>query len=84
SSLFGAHCSHGGGVGGGPGPARLRAREVARVLSLPLAGELAADPAMCERLERGDAPAGNGRGPLAELCRQLIADLTGGAEEAAA
>jgi secretion/DNA translocation related CpaE-like protein len=49
--------------------------EVARALGLPLAGILRPEPGLVRALEAGDAPAGNGRGPLAELCRELLTDV---------
>ena len=61
----------------GPAPGRLRAAEVARALGLPLAGTLRPEPGLCRGLERGEAPAAGGRGPLAELCQRIVADLTG-------
>ena len=45
-------------------------------LGLPLAGSLRPEPALCQALERGEAPAVHGAGPLAELCRKLIDELT--------
>jgi hypothetical protein len=51
---------------------------VARALGLPLAGSLRPEPSLCQALERGEAPAANGRGPLAELCQRLVQDLTSG------
>jgi secretion/DNA translocation related CpaE-like protein len=59
----------------GPSPGRLRTREVARALKLPLAGALRAETGLPHLLEKGMPPAGTGRGPLAELCRKLIVDL---------
>ena len=59
----------------GPAPGRLRTREIARALGLPVAGTLRAEPNLSRGLERGTPPAGSGRGPLAALCRRLIADL---------
>jgi secretion/DNA translocation related CpaE-like protein len=59
----------------GPAPGRLRTREIARALGLPVAGTLRAEPNLSRGLERGAPPAGSGRGPLAALCRRLIADL---------
>jgi hypothetical protein len=59
----------------GPSPGKLRPREVASALGLPLAGSLRPEPAMCQALERGEAPANAGKGPLAELCRRLIGEL---------
>jgi secretion/DNA translocation related CpaE-like protein len=64
----------------GPAPGRLRAREICRALGLPLAGSLRPEPDLARALERGEPPAGSGKGPLAGLCRRLIAELdpTGG------
>ena len=59
----------------GPAPGRLRPREIARALGLPLAGSLRAEPDLARALERGEPPAGTGKGPLATLCRRLIGDL---------
>jgi hypothetical protein len=61
----------------GPAPGRLKPREVAAALGLPLAGTLRPEPAMCQALERGEPPAGGGKGPLAALCRRLITELLG-------
>jgi secretion/DNA translocation related CpaE-like protein len=72
------HCEDLSVVVRGPAPGRLKAREVARALGLPLAGSLRPEPGLCQALERGEAPTATGRGPLAELCRRLIADLTAG------
>jgi secretion/DNA translocation related CpaE-like protein len=78
------HCANLSVVVRGPAPGRLKAREVARALDLPLAGTLRPEPTLCRGLERGEAPAASGHGPLAALCRRLIADLTESrAEEAA-
>src|SRR6266545_3554622 len=64
----------------GPAPGRLRPREIARALGLPLAGSLRAEPDLARALERGEPPAGTGKGPLASLCQRLISELelTGG------
>jgi secretion/DNA translocation related CpaE-like protein len=72
------HCDDLSVVVRGPSPGRLKAREVARALGLPLAGSLRPEPNLCQALERGEAPAADGRGPLAGLCQRLIADLTAG------
>ncbi len=69
------HCENLSVVVRGPAPGRLRARDVARALTLPLAGSLRPEPALCAALERGEPPAANGRGPLAELCKRLIGEL---------
>ncbi|SNY70910.1 septum site-determining protein Ssd [Paractinoplanes atraurantiacus] len=59
----------------GPAPGRLKPRDVASSLKLPLAGALRPEPAMCQALERGIAPGETGRGELAELCRRLVGEL---------
>jgi secretion/DNA translocation related CpaE-like protein len=71
------HCQDLSVVVRGPSPGRLKSREVARALGLPLAGTLRPEAALCQALERGEAPAAGGRGPLAELCKRLIDQLTG-------
>jgi secretion/DNA translocation related CpaE-like protein len=70
------HCPNLAVVVRGPAPGKLKAREVARSIGLPLAGALRPEAAVCRALERGDAPAADGRGPLAELCKRLIRQLT--------
>jgi secretion/DNA translocation related CpaE-like protein len=57
-------------AGAGVGPA-----EVADVIGLPLAGAFRSEPGLPQALERGEPPAATGRGPLAELARELLADL---------
>ncbi|HLL64711.1 MAG TPA: septum site-determining protein Ssd [Micromonosporaceae bacterium] len=59
----------------GPAPGRLKAREIARALGLPLVGTLRPESELARGLERGEPPTGTGRGPLAELCRRLLTDL---------
>ena len=59
----------------GPAPGRLKPREIARALGLPLAGSVRAEPALARALERGDAPAGTGKGSLAGLCERILAQL---------
>ena len=71
------HCEDLAVVVRGPAPGKLRPREVAAALSLPLAGSLRPEPGMCQALERGEAPAGSGKGPLAQLCHRLIGELMG-------
>jgi secretion/DNA translocation related CpaE-like protein len=78
------HCDDLSVVVRGPAPGRLKAREIARALGLPLAGSLRPEPGLCAALERGEAPAADGRGPLADLCKRLIADLTAGHRSTAA
>jgi secretion/DNA translocation related CpaE-like protein len=78
------HCDDLSVVVRGPAPGRLKAREVARALGLPLAGTLRPEPGLCQALEHGEAPAADGRGPLAELCGRLITELTAGRRSEAA
>jgi secretion/DNA translocation related CpaE-like protein len=78
SAVVALHCENLALVVRGPAPGKLKAREISRALGLPLAGSLRPEASLCEGLERGEAPAASGRGPLAELCRRLINDLTEG------
>jgi hypothetical protein len=56
----------------GPAPGGLTAQEVADALGLPLVGYLRPEPGLARDLEGGSAPARDGRGPLAVLCRRLL------------
>lgn len=56
----------------GPAPAGLKAHEVAEALRVPLIGMLRPEPSMAISLERGVAPASRGRGPLADLSRDIL------------
>lgn len=58
-----------------PAPSGLDAGAVARALGLPLAGRLREEPDLAVALERGEAPARRGRGPLAILCTELLEEL---------
>jgi secretion/DNA translocation related CpaE-like protein len=71
------HCGQLSVIVRGPAPGRLKAVEVARALGLPLAGTLRPEPGLCRGLERGEAPAADGRGPLAALCQRIVGELTG-------
>ncbi|GAB3947995.1 hypothetical protein GCM10027614_44240 [Micromonospora vulcania] len=42
-----------------------------------LAGTLRPEPGLGRGLERGEAPAAAGKGPLAALCQRIVTDLTG-------
>ncbi|MFI7539690.1 septum site-determining protein Ssd [Actinoplanes sp. NPDC049599] len=77
AAVLRTHCENLAVVVRGPAPGKLKAREVARSIGLPLAGSLRPEAAICQALERGDAPAADGRGPLAELCKRLIRQLMG-------
>jgi secretion/DNA translocation related CpaE-like protein len=57
----------------GPAPTGLRAETVADALDLPLAGVLRPEPGIRAALDRGEPPGLRPRGPLATLCRQLLA-----------
>lgn len=59
----------------GPSPSGLDGRAIASALGLPLAGHLRPEPGLDVALERGEPPAGRGRGPLADLCGRLVAEL---------
>ncbi|MEO3743716.1 septum site-determining protein Ssd [Plantactinospora sp. B5E13] len=77
AAVAGLHCPNLSVIVRGPAPGRLKPREVARALDLPLVGTLRPEPGLCRNLERGEAPTGDGRGPLASLCTRIITDLTG-------
>ncbi|MFU8871027.1 septum site-determining protein Ssd [Micromonospora sp. SL4-19] len=70
------HCADLAVIVRGPAPGRLKASEVARALGLPLAGTLRPEPGLCRGLERGEAPAADGKGPLAALCQRILDGLT--------
>jgi len=59
----------------GPAPSGLPAELVADALGLPLAGRLAAEPGLSRALDHGRPPPGDPKGPLATLCRTLLADV---------
>ncbi len=61
----------------GPAPGGLAAGDVAANLGLPLAGYLRPEPGLAAALERGDAPAGRGHGPLARFCDGFLDTLLG-------
>jgi secretion/DNA translocation related CpaE-like protein len=65
----------------GPAPGRLKAREIARALGFPLAGQLRPEPELARALERGQPPAGTGRGSLAVLCQRILSELNLGTRE---
>jgi hypothetical protein len=67
-----------------PAPGGLKAREIARALGLPLVGTLRPEPELARDLERGQPPAGSGRGSLAQLCVRILTGLKLGEREPAA
>ncbi|HEY3009503.1 MAG TPA: septum site-determining protein Ssd [Micromonosporaceae bacterium] len=69
------HCEDLSVVVRGPSPGGLKADEVIHALGLPLAGTLRPEPRLAPALERGEAPAQSGRGPLATLCQRLVTEL---------
>jgi secretion/DNA translocation related CpaE-like protein len=71
------HCEQLAVIVRGPSPGRLTARDVAQSLGLPLLGVLRPEAGLPRALERGEAPTASGRGPLAALCKRLVADLSG-------
>jgi secretion/DNA translocation related CpaE-like protein len=75
AAAVGPHCSAVSVVVRGPAPSDLTAADLARALALPLAGALRPEPGLARALERGEPPAGTGRGPLAALCRHLLAEV---------
>jgi secretion/DNA translocation related CpaE-like protein len=75
AAVASVHCDNLSVVVRGPAPGKLKAREVARSLGLPLAGSLRPEATLIHGLERGEAPASDGRGPLAELCKRLLDQL---------
>ncbi|MEE6261269.1 septum site-determining protein Ssd [Plantactinospora sonchi] len=79
AAVAGLHCANLSAIVRGPAPGRLKPREVAQALDLPLVGTLRPEPGLCRNLERGEAPTSDGRGPLASLCLRIITDLTGAA-----
>ncbi|MEV0267637.1 MAG: septum site-determining protein minD [Hamadaea sp.] len=60
----------------GPAPGGLRADEIAGALDVPLAEVLTPETEVARDLEKGSAPAGNGRGELASVCRKLLGGLS--------
>jgi secretion/DNA translocation related CpaE-like protein len=69
------HCADLRLVVRGPAPSGLGPEEVAGALGLPLVGFLRPEQGLDLALERGEAPARRGRGPLASLCERVLDDL---------
>jgi secretion/DNA translocation related CpaE-like protein len=75
ASRASALCRDVGLVVRGPSPGGLTGEQIAGWLGLPLRGEVRAEPALEQALERGDAPGRQARSPLARLCARLLDDL---------
>lgn len=72
AARVGPHCRSLQLVVRGPAPGRLRSEDVGGALGLPVAGTLRPDPDLPVALEHGESPAASGKGPLAELCAELL------------
>ena len=59
----------------GPAPGGLEPDAVAGALGLPLAGVMRPEPRLAVSLDRGEPPGLRRRGPLAGLCRSLLAGI---------
>ncbi len=59
----------------GPAPGGLAGEDIADALGWPLAGSMKAEPGLALCLERGEAPGGRRRSPLARLSDRLMAEL---------
>jgi secretion/DNA translocation related CpaE-like protein len=59
----------------GPAPSGLDAADVAHALGLPLVGYVRGEPGLDLALDRGEPPAGRGRGPLSVLCERLLGEV---------
>lgn len=75
AAVASAHCSAIHVVVRLPAPGVIEPEDVSRALDLPLAGVLRSEPRLVRAMESGSPPAANGRGPLAEVCRALLASL---------
>lgn len=75
AAQVGPHCRALRVIVRGPAPGRLRIADVGQALGLPVAGSLRPEPDLAAALESGEPPAANGKGPLAELCEGLLAEL---------
>lgn len=74
--VVGQHCKAMAVVVRAVVPSGIRPQEVAAALGLPLAGVMAQEPRLVRSRQTGRPPAGSGRGPLADLCRELLTDLS--------
>lgn len=60
----------------GPAPSDLPAEVIAQSLGVPLAGQMRAEAGLAAAMDRGEAPALRGRGPLADFCAAYIGART--------
>jgi secretion/DNA translocation related CpaE-like protein len=58
-----------------PSPGGLPPDEIAEALDIPLSATFRSEQRLHRTLESGGAPAANGRGPLAEVCRSLLDEI---------
>jgi secretion/DNA translocation related CpaE-like protein len=72
ASVAATHCPSLALVVRGPVPGGIDPNEIALALDLPLVGLMRSDP---RAGHGGDPPAASGRGPLADLCRDLLTDI---------
>lgn len=75
ATSVGALCADLRVVARGPSPSGLSGEQVAQALGLPLVAELRAEPGIDLALERGQAPASRGKGPLSVACGRLLDEL---------
>ena len=83
AAVAGALCDDVRLVVRGPSPGGLQADQVAGALGLPLLAELRPEPHLERALERGEAPARRGRGPLWQLSTRVLDELLPAQREAA-
>ncbi len=61
-------------VARGPFPSGLDDAEIARLLGLPLAGELPPEKGLLDAVDSGEPPGGQQRGPLARFCTAFLGE----------
>lgn len=61
-------------VARGPFPSGLDAAEIARLLGLPLAGELSPEKGLLDSVDSGEPPGAQSRGPLARFCTAFLGE----------
>lgn len=75
AAMIGPHCARLLSLIRGPAPAGLRPTDLADALALPCAGHMRCETGLALDLERGNPPAGRGKGPLAQMCNRIIAEV---------